>query len=243
MTIEAVVDDYPAAQWDAIFEEQLAALPGWTGFIKQRADADGEWQSEYPITVEGYLAVRLALLDAFGVDIAPSADDDSREPEPADELAEGFLSAWEATYREELVNTVTRESEKLADSEVAAEGEESSRPDAQLTFCIDTRSEVIRRHIEATGDYETHGYAGFFGVPIEYNGYESEVSVEACPPILDPQHRVTEQPTDDETRATHDRLSGVSDAAHEVIETLQANAASAYGFVESSGSGYGLALA
>ncbi|ERH00714.1 MAG: uncharacterized protein conserved in bacteria (DUF2309) [Halonotius sp. J07HN6] len=65
VTIEAVVDDYPDDQWDAIFEEQLAALPGWTGFIKQRAEANGEWQSECPITVEGYLAVRLALLDAL----------------------------------------------------------------------------------------------------------------------------------------------------------------------------------
>ncbi|TQQ79937.1 DUF2309 domain-containing protein [Halonotius terrestris] len=235
VAIEAVVNSHPEDQWDAIFEKQLAALPGWTGFIKQRADAGSEWQSEYPITVEGYLAVRLALLDAFDVDIEPS--EEQTEPEPADEIAEAFLSAWEATYREELVDTVASESEKLADSEG------SGRPDAQLTFCIDTRSEVIRRHIESTGDYETHGYAGFFGIPIEYNGYESEVPVEACPPILDPQHRITEQPTDDETQASHDRLSGVRDAAHEVIETLQANAASAYGYVESSGAGYGLALA
>jgi uncharacterized protein YbcC (UPF0753/DUF2309 family) len=245
--IEAVVNSSPEEQWEAIFEEQLAALPGWTGFIKQRADNDGEWQSEYPITLKGYLAVRLSLLDAFDVDIEPSANTD-REPEPADEIAEAFLSAWEATYREELVETVATESEKLSDSEPmgdeeAAAGETSSRPDAQLTFCIDTRSEVIRRHIEATGDYDTHGYAGFFGVPIEYDGYESEVSVDACPPILDPQHRITELPTDDETQTTHDRLAGVREAAAEAIETLQANAASAYGYVESAGSGYGLALA
>jgi len=241
VAIEAVVNSYSEDQWEAIFEEQLAALPGWTGFIKQRADNGGGWQSEYPISVEGYLAVRLSLLDAFDVDIEPS--DEGTEPEPADGIAEAFLSAWERTYREELVDTVATESEQLADSEATAEGEESDRPDAQLTFCIDTRSEVIRRHIESTGEYETHGYAGFFGVPIEYNGYESAVSVEACPPILDPQHRVTEQPTDDETQATHDHWAGVRDAAGEVVETLQANAASAYGFVESSGAGYGLALA
>ena len=233
--ITAVIDPYPEHQWEALFKEQLAALPGWTGFIKQRADDDGEWQSAYPITLTGYLAVRLALLDAFGVDIEPS--DEQPESEPADEIAEAFLSAWEATYREELVETVASESEKMADSKG------SGRPDAQLTFCIDTRSEVIRRHIEDSGEYETHGYAGFFGVPIEYNGYRSDVTVDACPPILDPQHRVTEQPVDDEIQASHDRLSGIRAAAREAIETLQANAASAYGFVESSGSGYSLALA
>ena len=235
--IEAVVESYPERQWEPIFEEQLAALPGWTGFIKQRASDDGEWQSEYPITLAGYLAVRLSLLDGFGVDIAPAADSERTAPADGDEIAAAFLHAWEATYRGELVDTVASESERVA----ANDG--SGRPDAQLTFCIDTRSEVIRRHIEATGDYETHGYAGFFGVPIEYNGYESDVSVDACPPILDPQHRITELPTDDETQATHDHWAGVREAAGEVIETLKANAASAYGYVESAGSGYALALA
>ena len=237
--IDAVIEPYPEHQWEAIFEEQLAALPGWTGFIKQRVDDGGEWHSEYPITLDGYLAVRLSLLDAFGVDLTPETDGEATEVDTVDELSEAFLSAWEATYREEVVDAVAAESEAIADTEGGA----SSRPDAQLTFCIDTRSAVIRRHIEATGAYETFGYAGFFGVPIEYNGYESDVSVAACPPILDPQHRITELPTDDETQASHDRLAGVREAASEAIETLQANAASAYGFVESAGSGYGLALA
>ncbi|TQQ78910.1 DUF2309 domain-containing protein [Halonotius roseus] len=240
--IEAAVESYPESQWEPLFEEQLAALPGWTGFIKQRADDEGDWQAEYPITLDGYLAVRLSLLDGFGVDLEPESSFESTAPDTADELAAAFLSAWEATYREELVDTVATESERVAADETATEGA-AGRPDAQLTFCIDTRSEVIRRHIEATGDYETHGYAGFFGVPIEYNGYETDVSVDACPPILDPKHRITELPTDDETQTTHDRWAGVREAAAEAIETLQANAASAYGYVESAGSGYGLALA
>ncbi|MFB6119389.1 DUF2309 domain-containing protein [Halosegnis sp.] len=233
--IEAVLSSYPADEWVAILEAQLTALPGWTGFIKQRAADEGTWQTQYPISLAGYLAARLALLDAVDAQIEPAPAADG--PAPADEIAQAFLRAWEATYRADLVGTVTAQSEELADSEP------SGRPAAQLVFCIDTRSEVIRRHIEATGDYETHGYAGFFGIPMEYQGYDSEVSVTACPPILDPQHHVREFPTDDETRARHDRWTSIRRAADEVIEILEANAATAYGYVETVGSGYGLSLA
>ncbi|WP_277554328.1 DUF2309 domain-containing protein [Halobaculum limi] len=235
--IESVLGSYPESQWLPIFEEQFAALPGWTGFIKQRSADDGAWQSTYPITLTEYLAVRLALLDAFGVDVEPSTGPDSADADPADELAEAFLSAWEASYRSEVVDSVAAESEALADSDAAG------RPDAQLVFCIDTRSEVIRRHVEDTSDYETHGYAGFFGIPMEYQGYDSPVSVDACPPILDPQHRISEMPTDEEAKASHDRWSRLRETAGEVVETLKTNPATAFGYVESAGSGYGLALA
>ncbi|EMA26374.1 DUF2309 domain-containing protein [Haloarcula argentinensis] len=233
--IETVLASYPESQWVPIFEEQLAALPGWTGLIKQRADDESAWQSAYPISLDGYLAARLALLDAVGADIAPS--NGSIDPDPTAELAGAFLRAWEASYRDDLVETIASESQ----SHTA--GDSPGRPDAQLVFCIDTRSEIIRRHIEAAGDYETHGYAGFFGIPMEYQGYDADVSVDACPPILDPQHHVTDVPTDDDTRENHDRLWSIRETADEIIETLEANAATAYGFVETAGSGYGLALA
>jgi len=234
-TIKSVLEPFPESEWVTIFEDQLAALPGWTGYIKQRVEDDGEWQSTHPISLDGYLAARLALLDAVGADIEPSAGD--VDTNPADELSAAFLRAWEATYRRDLVGTLATESESVADSE------QSGRPDAQLVFCIDTRSEVLRRHLEAEGDYETHGYAGFFGIPMEYRGYGDDVAVDACPPILEPEHRISDLPTDDETQERHDRWSGIRDAADEIVETVEANAATAYGFVETAGSGYGLALA
>ena len=233
-TIEAVLDPYPEGEWRAIFEAQLAALPGWTGLIKQRAADEGAWQSRYPITLAEYLAVRLALLDAVDAELTAEP---GGEPEAADELGEAFLSAWEATYREALVESVSARSQSLA------EAESSGRPDAQLVFCIDTRSEVLRRHLEDVGDYETHGYAGFFGIPMEYEGYNSEVSVEACPPIADAQRHIVDEPTDSTAQEEYDHLTGIRKGAAEIVETIEANAATAYGFVESAGSGYGLALA
>ncbi|MEF8814230.1 MAG: DUF2309 domain-containing protein [Halovenus sp.] len=255
--IEELLADHPDGEWPAIFEHHLAALPGWTGFIKQRSANGDAWQSAHPITLPGYLAVRLALTDLFDAPMAPPGDvaegirtdteggvagrddpsagtDDGQVP-----LPEVWLSAWEATYRQQLVDAVTDASATRG----TADGDD--RPDAQLVFCIDTRSEIIRRHVEATGDYETHGYAGFFGIPMRYEGYDADVTVDACPPILDARHRIADRPTGEHDHAQdrHDRWSNAIAAGRDVVETLASNAATAFSFVESAGAGYGAALA
>ncbi|MEF8866891.1 MAG: DUF2309 domain-containing protein [Haloarculaceae archaeon] len=251
--IERVLAAVPEDGWEPIFERHLAALPGWTGLIKRRAADGGDWQSAYPVTLADYLAVRLTLVDLLGAPVDPSggSDEETEDREAPDDLdgandgSEGvplpeiWLTAWEATYRAELVDAVTDASASRSASR------DDGRPDAQLVFCIDTRSEVIRRHVEAAGDYETHGYAGFFGVPMRHEGYGSEVAVDACPPILDVQHRIADRPADgrDRRRASHDRWSAAVRAGREVVETLKSNAATAFSFVESAGSGYGAALA
>jgi uncharacterized protein YbcC (UPF0753/DUF2309 family) len=235
--IDECLADHPVGEWRDVFEHQLAALPGWTGFIKQRATDDTDWQSTYPITLPGYLAVRLALVDCFDAPLRP--DEDSAETHQGDgdiPLPEVWLTAWEATYRGDLVDT-------LADASASLDTPEEGRPDAQLVFCIDTRSEIIRRHIEASGNYETHGYAGFFGVPMRYAGYDADVTVDACPPILDAQHYIADRPVDDGTRDSYDNWRTTLSVGRKAIKRLESNAATAFSFVESTGVGYGAALA
>jgi len=231
----------PEGRWEAVFEFQLAALPGWTGFIKQRAADGGTWQETYPITLAGYLAVRLALADQFDAPIEPPAESDSDgdRSDGTPPLPAVWLSAWEASYRSALVGSLTDASERVAD---APEGD---RPDAQLVFCIDTRSEIIRRHLERAGNYETHGYAGFFGVPMRYEGYDSDVTVDACPPILDAEHHIADRPTgsDGDEHTTHDRFQRTLGAGRAAVKRLKYNAATAFNFVEAAGVGYGAALA
>jgi len=231
---------HPEGRWTDIFEHHLSALPGWTGLIKHRADTAGDWQSTCPITLLGYLAARLFLTEQVGAPVDPgpeaTADADAADDPP---LPEVWLSAWEATYRDELADAVAEESESPS---ATADG---GRPDAQFVFCIDTRSERIRRHIEAAGAYETHGYAGFFGIPMRHTGHSSDVAVDACPPILDPQHRIDDRPADDhgDRRTAHDRWSRFTDAGTHLLKALKSNAATAFSFVETAGSAYGAALA
>jgi hypothetical protein len=238
---------YPEAEWTAILEFHLAALPGWTGLVKQRVGDGNAWQSAYPISLPGYLAARLTLVDQFdaplapdeasaAVDTAPRADPTGAAA-PGVPLAEVWLTAWERTYRSELTDSIADASDRLDD-------ESADRPDAQLVFCIDTRSEIVRRHIETAGDYETHGYAGFFGIPMRHEGYGSDVTVDACPPILEAEHHIADRPasgTAEETDA-YDRWHAARETVSELLEDLRSNAATAFSFVESAGAGYGVGL-
>ncbi|ELZ23034.1 hypothetical protein C477_02935 [Haloterrigena salina JCM 13891] len=249
--LEAVLGDFPEGRWEDVLEHHLAALPGWSGFIKQRTDADANaWQEQYPITLPEYLAVRLTLADLLDAPIDPNAGDDGDEAttvasandaSDADDeipLPEIWLTAWERSYRERLLKGID---DSVTDPSEADDGE---RPAAQLVFCIDTRSEVIRRHIEAQGPYETHGYAGFFGVPMRHREYDSYAESDACPPIVDPQHRVVDRPGEEAEAATaRDRWTGVANAARKHFTTLKNNAVAAFTFVEGAGSAYGSAMA
>lgn len=61
----------------------------------------------------------------------------------------------------------------------------NSRPKAQAIFCIDTRSEGIRRHLEETGDYQTFGFAGFFGFAFKLEHACGQQSLQ-CPALINP---------------------------------------------------------
>lgn len=67
----------------------------------------------------------------------------------------------------------------------------ASRPAVQAMFCIDVRSEPVRRHLEAVAaDVETCGFAGFFGLPLAVARPGEENALAHCPVLLDPAHRV-----------------------------------------------------
>jgi uncharacterized protein YbcC (UPF0753/DUF2309 family) len=90
--------------------------------------------------------------------------------------------------------------ERLAAHEVAGP-EDPARPDAQAVFCIDVRSEVLRRHLEAGGGkIDTIGFAGFFGIAIEYLPIAHDAGEAQCPVLLTAGYTVQET-VSDPTRA------------------------------------------
>lgn len=72
-----------------------------------------------------------------------------------------------------------------------------SSPRLQAVFCIDTREESFRRHLEEIApDAETFGAAGFFSVPMYYKGVADAHYAALCPIVIRPQHWITEEVDD-----------------------------------------------
>ena len=79
-------------------------------------------------------------------------------------------------------------------TEAATRAPVTVRPQAQAVFCIDVRSEPLRRHLEALGDYETFGFAGFFNAAIRHQALGSHHETDQFPVILKAKNVVREIP-------------------------------------------------
>ena len=136
---------------------------------------------------------------------------------PPDRHSPIWLEAYEDSFREELLGKLFAHRGTVPPLE--------SRPRAQLVFCIDVRSESFRRHIESQGPYETFGFAGFFGIPISHQVFDSEERSALCPVLLSPNHAVTEVPRPGEDRTLQKYSSGTRwhELGHHLFHDLKHN--------------------
>jgi len=128
---------------------------------------------------------------------------------------------------------------ELAYQEQVSKGLSASRPPtrtsipvAQAVFCIDVRSEVIRRALEACSpEVHTLGFAGFFGVPIEYMPAASSTGLSQLPGLLSPSLKVEERGFPEQ-----DSLHLASRLQHKSAwKAVRSGSVSGFSFVESTG--------
>ena len=75
----------------------------------------------------------------------------------------------------------------IAQVEHVQQAQQQTRPSLQAVFCIDVRSEPMRRALEAQhSSIETIGFAGFFGIPIAYQTRDGNILRPQLPGLLAP---------------------------------------------------------
>ena len=138
-----------------------------------------------------------------------------------------WLQAHEETYRNKLRAQLPKH---------VAQRRVKTRPAAQGVFCIDVRSEAFRRHWEASGNYETFGFAGFFALALNHKALGQSERTAQCPVLLSPKYEVDEVSCDTLQKTTHFEESQERSRqwAH-VVHGTKGSPVSAFAFVETFG--------
>ncbi|MEV0678774.1 DUF2309 domain-containing protein [Actinosynnema sp. NPDC050436] len=210
----------------AVVTATLLSLRGWAGMVRQfESRPDRAPVAARPARLVDYLAVQLTL-DLFAARhvraTAPPADDVA--PLPGLELVyEAFAlarlmdvpladhdraSTWlgvvdgcDEVERRRLLHLAYERRHRVGvlDGLTAHQrlAVPAGTPAFQAVFCLDEREESVRRHLEeCCPAAETFGFAGFFGVAMNYRGLDDVRPRPLCPVVVTPRHTVVEQPID-----------------------------------------------
>jgi len=224
---------------------EVFSVAGWASYVRYRV-REAEFAGRKDEDLIGLLAIRLAydvaLAQAPGVPwplpLWPAdgeLEDGIVVPSTptTDVLARYVLQvAAEQVYRRELL-------QKIAARSITPQT--PTRKALQMVFCIDVRSEVMRRNLESVDDaIETFGFAGFFGMPLEYVPIGFSNGTPQCPVLLQPSFQVHET-----LRGTNEFVAGeIAEKrigirqARKLWKAFQGSATSCFSFVESLGLPY-----
>ncbi len=229
----------PAALQPTYFTALLLSVSGWASACAfQRWDARLGGRDDDQI--ERLLAARLAWeLVLYRVSGAPT-------------LAARWVQArheWprlaSTIYDEQAVDWVLQRTLELAYQEPLVAQLAGSRdrvaatPSVQAVFCIDVRSEVMRRALETSmPNAQTLGFAGFFGLPIAYQAANGAIRPQ-LPGLLSPAFVVAD--TGAEASAVLARR-GESVAMSQAWQAFTGTAASVFTAIEATGLGAAVSL-
>lgn len=220
--------EVPLGHEEAFISQTLRYLPGWAGFVKWKTD----WQNsknpkEKHVTLTDFIAVRLVLTCLLW----PDASKEKKTIEDGSFVKKimAQLKTREASYRQKLLSLLLPEVKK---GEVHC-----VRRSAQLVFCIDVRSELFRRAIESLGNYETFGFAGFFGLPVRIEEFDTNQHKDCCPVLLKPKYAIQEtaMAANKELFERYQRGRALIDNGKTLYKQLKHNFSTPFALVESLG--------
>ncbi len=192
----------PEAVWADYLEAVLLTVQGWASWCAYLG-----WQVGLEGRSDPHLRDLLAIRLAWGAILLECKDDDAsarafaalraqwrhapallRQAEETLRVDEAWQLALEAAYQRVLAQRLAMAAPPLAWPEAAPAVE------VQAAFCIDVRSEPLRRSLEAVWPgIQTIGFAGFFGLPVAYTPLGTPARRPQLPGLLAPAMEVTDR--------------------------------------------------
>lgn len=243
----------PQAVWADYLESVLLTVNGWASWCAYLG-----WQAKLENGEDAHLGELLAIRLAWGALLLECKDDKAN-----DQAFVTLQRAWEhapllllAAERALLVDEVwqvaleigyQRElAGKLISAGKSASG--SQAIEVQAAFCIDVRSEPLRRALEtAWPGIQTLGFAGFFGLPVAYTPLATQARRPQLPGLLAPAMEVVDSiiSAEPEKRDADAALQSASVRSRQyrfaVTDQWKAGSrwpGAAFSFVEAAGLGY-----
>jgi uncharacterized protein YbcC (UPF0753/DUF2309 family) len=227
-----------AAHAENYLHRLLMTLPGWSSYVQYRV-RDKAMHGTHDESLLDLLAVRLVfemqLMKQFEASdirkqfqacfISESASDSTLQKQLL------WHSALESGFQRELCAKITGASGETVEGK-------TTRQAVQAVFCIDVRSEVMRRSLEASSpEIETMGFAGFFGMPIEYIPFGQRHGTSQVPVLFSPKYRIREhlpQATQEQEKHARKQLQLGRRVSHS-WNAFKTSAVSCFSFVEAAG--------
>lgn len=226
--------DMTEAAAETAFHRLLMDLGGWAQHARWLL-----WQAELAggsdDTLTDLLAIRLVWEEAL-LAHAPAVAETWRQT-----LAAHGRSL--AASGDEVIDAILQEAAERAHQRRLAAAltgprVRAGRPALQAAFCIDVRSEVFRRALEGLdARIATHGFAGFFGLPLAHRPHGTDERQAHLPVLLTPG--LFSQSQGDPASEQASRIAARTTRAW---GRFRQAAVSSFAFVEASGPTYGWKL-
>ena len=188
----------PEAVWPDYLEAVLLTVNGWASWCAYLS-----WQARLAGGTDPHLRELLAIRLAWGLLLLECTDDASTRqafaalqhawrdaPQRLQEAGhllwpdEVWQLALEVGYQRDLTEQLGQGRSPVAASPSIA---------VQAVFCIDVRSEPLRRALESVSPgTQTRGFAGFFGLPVAYTPLATNARRPQLPGLLEPTLEVTD---------------------------------------------------
>ncbi len=237
----------PRPSLEEYLHRSLMTVSGWGSYIQCKVREDGMRGNANP-SLKEFLAIRLSYdlaLHAqymFGQGVEQAWRDSIKSlcrKDPQLDLLPRYLAhlSLEVGYQSEI-------KAKLKNG-FPSVGPKLQQKSLQAVFCIDVRSEIYRRHLEAQSDaISTIGFAGFFGMPINYIPFGRKQALSQCPVLLLPQYQVSESLLEENPEAERGILQNMAEKSsrHDAWNAFKTSAITCFSFVETTGLLFGIKL-